>query len=224
LTKRASGFSGGKECPALAVDVKTSSPLGFFGAEIDFARRRVDALGDEDELVDQFFHARQHLYLEAKRLASGILTGFFGGLSGPPGSLSRHWCKRRTLWRFPRSAPDSGRRIPGRANRNIEFQLVIDQIGMGLAEINIHAAAAASWGRSGRNQSRRRARDVPTSRVRSTKMRLRKGGFPFRQCCGPLRQRTAGIGRPSGREIARQPADAGVGGGEARPVRLSMRL
>src|ERR1017187_10096419 len=48
-------FQAVRRAAAFAVDVKAQLALGILRAKKDFAGRRVDALGDEDELVNQFF-------------------------------------------------------------------------------------------------------------------------------------------------------------------------
>ena len=56
-------FQAVRHAAALALDIEAELALRIFRAEIDFADRRLDAFGDEDELVNQFLHFGEHLVL-----------------------------------------------------------------------------------------------------------------------------------------------------------------
>src|SRR5439155_22219924 len=60
---RRADFQPVRRSSAFAVDVKAEFALRVFRAEINFTGRRVNTLRDEDELVDQLLHAREHFFL-----------------------------------------------------------------------------------------------------------------------------------------------------------------
>src|SRR5438876_2442258 len=69
-----------RRAATFAVDVEAELALWVFHAEINLPGRRVDALRDEDELVNEFLHAGQHLFL---RRQDDLPSGHVDGLPRP---------------------------------------------------------------------------------------------------------------------------------------------
>ncbi len=106
-------------------------------SEVNLPRRRIYALGHVDEMVDQLFHLRQHALLGRQRdLAVRHIDRparqLVEALVHDPHALTQLLHPHQVA--IVAVAPG--------ANRHLELQLVIHQIGMRLAKIMIHPATA----------------------------------------------------------------------------------
>ena len=60
---RAANFQAIGDSSAFGADVEAEFAFGVFGSEIDFASRGINALGRDDEVVNQFLHAHHYALL-----------------------------------------------------------------------------------------------------------------------------------------------------------------
>ena len=138
-------------------------------------------------------------------------------LTGPSGNWSRHWCKdAHALAHFLHAHEVAVVAIADRADGNVELQMVVNEIGMRLAQIEIHAAAAQV--RAGQavingvllgNHA-----DVP--RAVHENAVAREQFFRLVEIDDDFVQEFAALLDPARRQVARNAADARVAGGEPR--------
>src|SRR5882762_3682018 len=123
---------------AVGHDVDAEFPLRVLDYGIGFARRDVDAFGEELEVVDQLFHVALHF--DARRRRHLVVVGDHraGILAQPFYAL-----------------PDDAVRLPHlldahqipviaisvHADRNVEFHLIVDRVGLLLPEIPLDTGA-----------------------------------------------------------------------------------
>ncbi len=104
---------------------------------IDLARRDEAALGDQLELVDQFFHPAEHLAL-ARPAHAGIV-----GVNGPGGNfLEALRDHAAALAHFFQAHQVAVEVVAVLANRNVKVQLSVDEIWLHAAHVVGHAAGA----------------------------------------------------------------------------------
>src|SRR5436190_5308850 len=209
--RRRADFEAIGRAAAATADIKAQLALWIFSAEIDFARRRVDALCDHDEMVSQFFHAREHLLLGGHEDLSVIdIDGTTGKhIQALPNDA-------HTLAHFFHAHEITIVAIAFRADRHIEFHLVINEIGVCLAQIEIHAAAAQVWTGNSVIDCFFLRQDAYVLRAVDEDAVALQEVLRFIKIEDDFLEELAALLDPTGRQIAGQSADASVAGGEAR--------
>src|SRR2546423_6241605 len=126
-----------RDTAAFAVDVETELALWVLGAEINLARRRVEAFRHDDEMVDQFFHlghdprfGRRHIF----PIDDVDRTGrqFLDDLSKDPRALP-HLFQAHQVTIVT---------IAGTANDDFEIVFLVVDVGMLAAQIVFDPAPA----------------------------------------------------------------------------------
>ena len=210
--RRGANLQPMRRAAAFADDVKTEFALRVLRREIDLARRRVDALGDVDEMVDQFLHLRQHgLLLGQQNLGVGripravghAVDGLLEDAHALPHLFHAHEITVVTVARPCRR---------GYRNRNSHSRCTDAP-----CECPIRRPNRAGSGPSRRNRSHPPSVSTPMSRVRSMKMRLRVSSLSISSIvAGNSFRNFRSIGTKSGRHIVGKSADARVTGREPR--------
>ena len=83
---RAADLQAVRNTAALGVDVETELPFGIFRSEVDLSLRCVDALGGDNEMVDQLLHRHQRALLVRKNTL---------------GIRDVHWTSRHSVEHLP---------------------------------------------------------------------------------------------------------------------------
>ena len=169
--------------------------------------------------MDQFLHAGQHLVFGGQnRLAIGDVHRFLGLVAVATRQFVQALAEQMdALPHFLNPAQVTIITIAHRTQRHLKFQLVVNQIRMRFAQIKIHPAAAQV--RPGQTViNRRLARNHPDVAV-AVHENLVPGQKLFRlvNVDYDFSEELAALSDPAFGEIARNPADARVSGGETRP-------
>ena len=122
---------------SFAVDIETKFTLGVFVAEVDFAGRSFDALGGDDEVVDQFLHAHEDAFFFGKQ-AFGF--GDVDGAAGNAGDgLDEDFVGLAQLFKADEVAVVT---IADRTQRNVEVEVFVSEIGVGFPQIVVDSGSA----------------------------------------------------------------------------------
>src|SRR3954463_10138198 len=117
------------------INVETELTLGILRTKVNFTRRRVHALGHENEMVDQLLHLREHLLLFGQH---GFVVR---DVNGPIRKLVEALMENaHALPHLFHAHEVTIVAIAHRTNRDIELQLIVNEIGMRFAQVVIDAA------------------------------------------------------------------------------------
>ena len=126
-----------RNAASLAVDVEAKLSLGVLGSEIDLTGWCVDALGGDDEVVDELLHLLEYLFLlgEAALAVDDVHRTIGDGVDGlaqDPEALAHLLDADEVAVVAVADSPD----------RDVEIILLVIEVGMGFADVVFDAGSA----------------------------------------------------------------------------------
>ena len=131
---RASDLETVGNAATLAVDVEAELTLGVLRAEVDLAGGGVDALGGDDEVVDELLHLLEDLLLRGE---GALAVDHVDGAAGD--SVDGLTQDAQALTHLLDTDEVAVVAVADGADRNLEVVLLVVEVGMGLADIVVDA-------------------------------------------------------------------------------------
>ncbi len=198
------------DAAAFAVDVETEFALGVFVAEVDLSWGGVDALGGDDEVVDEFLHFHEDVFLLREeafgfRDVDGAVGEGFDDLSEDFVALSH----------FLETDEVAVVGIADGAEGDIEVVLLVAEVRVGFTDVVVDAGGAEVGAGEAEGDGAFFGDDADVLGTVEEDLVPREELIDFVELVGDVIEELVEFREEVGREVADLAPDAGVAGGEA---------